>query len=165
MISFGYVDSYAKTFLILQPPLENSITNIAILSRNVPKFFKNVQKYPKRFAYVIYGWPPSPVNKFYNVTDRIFRPLKESLHGFRTQMLLDVDEELFGGNMDGFWRHFDLQYVGLIFTIPRFICLFILLFGSMMATLFACQMSIMCQALGTIHILRKHLRTKLTLTR
>ena len=69
-------------------------------------------------------------------------------------MLLDVDEELFGGNMDGFWRHFDLQYVGMIFTIPRFICLFILLFGSLMATLFACQMSIMCQALGTIHILR-----------
>ena len=113
----------------------------------------------------MYGWPPSPVNKFYNVTDRIFRPLKESIHGFRTQLLLDVDEEVFGGNMEGFWRHFDLQYVGMIFTIPRFICLFILLFGSMMATLFACQMSIMCQALGTIHILCKHLRTKLNLSR
>ena len=138
------------------------------MSRNVKKCSKNVQKCPEtpqkiqKSTYLIYGWPPSPVNKFYNVTDRIFRPLKESLHGFRTQILLDVDEELFGGNMDGFWRHFDLQYVGLIFTIPRFICLFILLFGSMMATLFACQMSIMCQALGTIHILRKHLLTHKT---
>ena len=138
------------------------------MPRNVQKCPQNIQKCQKcpempqkiqKSAYVIYGCPPSPVNKFYNVTDRIFRPLKESLHGFRTQILLDVDEELFGGNMDGFWRHFDLQYVGLIFTIPRFICLFILLFGSMMATLFTCQMSIMCQALGTIHILRKHLLT------
>ena len=31
IISFGYVDSYAKIFLILFPPLENSITHIAIL--------------------------------------------------------------------------------------------------------------------------------------
>ena len=29
-ISFGYVDSYAKTFLILYPSLENSTTRIAI---------------------------------------------------------------------------------------------------------------------------------------
>ena len=31
MISFEYVDSYAKTFLILYPPFENSTTRIAIL--------------------------------------------------------------------------------------------------------------------------------------
>ena len=30
-ISFGYVDSHAKTFLILYPSLENSTTPIAIL--------------------------------------------------------------------------------------------------------------------------------------
>ena len=133
--------------------------NVLEISRNLHKCPETPQKI-KRSDYVIYGRSLSPVNKFYNVTDRIFRPLKESLHDFRTQMLLDVDEELFGGNMDGFWRHFDLQYVGMIFTIPRFICLFILLFGSMMATLFACQMSIMCQALGTIHTLREHMYSK-----
>ena len=32
IISFGYVDSYAKVFLILYPPLENSTTRIAIVS-------------------------------------------------------------------------------------------------------------------------------------
>ena len=31
-ISFGYVESYAKIFLILYPPLENSTTCIAIIS-------------------------------------------------------------------------------------------------------------------------------------
>ena len=31
IISFGHVDSYAKTFLILYPPLENSTTPIAIM--------------------------------------------------------------------------------------------------------------------------------------
>jgi hypothetical protein len=30
IISFRYVDSYAKIFLILYPPLENSTTHIAI---------------------------------------------------------------------------------------------------------------------------------------
>ena len=30
MIFFGYVDFYAKTFLILYPPVENSTTRIAI---------------------------------------------------------------------------------------------------------------------------------------
>ena len=31
IISFGYVDSYAKIFLILYPPLENSTTRIAVI--------------------------------------------------------------------------------------------------------------------------------------
>ena len=30
IISFGYVNSYAKIFLILYPPLENSTTRIVI---------------------------------------------------------------------------------------------------------------------------------------
>ena len=34
IISFGYVDSYAKIFLILYPPFENSTTRIAILQGN-----------------------------------------------------------------------------------------------------------------------------------
>ena len=33
IISFGYVDYYAKIFLILNPPLENFTTRIAILAR------------------------------------------------------------------------------------------------------------------------------------
>ena len=35
IISFGYVDSYAKIFLILSPPLENSTTRIAIMFTNL----------------------------------------------------------------------------------------------------------------------------------
>ena len=60
---------------------------------------------------------------------------------------MEVDDEIFGGNLDGFWRGYNLQYVGMLFTVPRFICLFILLFGCMMASLFTCQMNIICQAL------------------
>ena len=37
MISFGHVDSYAKTFLVSYTPFENSTTRIAILS--VPNSF------------------------------------------------------------------------------------------------------------------------------
>ena len=36
IISFGYVDSYAKIFLILYPPLENSTTGIAIPGKISP---------------------------------------------------------------------------------------------------------------------------------
>ena len=49
-ISFEYVDSYAKTFLILYPSLENSTTPIAILDA-MPLFLlddllkKNLQCY------------------------------------------------------------------------------------------------------------------------
>ena len=60
---------------------------------------------------------------------------------------MEIDDEVFGGNLDGFWRGYNLQYVGMLFTVPRFICLFILLFGCMMASLFTCQMNIICQAL------------------
>ena len=34
-ISFGYVDSYAKIFLILYPPIENFTTRIAIDTHGV----------------------------------------------------------------------------------------------------------------------------------
>jgi hypothetical protein len=46
-ISFGYVDSYAKTILILYPSLENSTTPIAILllsSINVTSEFSGIKQ-------------------------------------------------------------------------------------------------------------------------
>ena len=39
IISFGYVDFWAKILLILYPPLENSITRITILLMLPPKLF------------------------------------------------------------------------------------------------------------------------------
>ena len=89
----------------------------------------------------------NPVNKFYNLTRTVIRPLKDSLNGFRRQMILDIDEEIFGGNMDNFWQAYDLQYLGMLFTVPRVICLLILLFGCFMASIFKCTMQIACQAL------------------
>lgn len=89
----------------------------------------------------------SPVEQFYNLTQETLAPLKQSLHGFRTQLVLDIDEEVFGGNMEAFWRATDLQYIGLIFTIPRFICLLILVFGCFMVAIFKCTMQVICQSL------------------
>ena len=40
IISFGCVDSYAKIFLILYPPLENSTTHIAIRCVKIRKHLK-----------------------------------------------------------------------------------------------------------------------------
>lgn len=88
-----------------------------------------------------------PVNNFYNLTHKVLSPLKQSIHGFRTQLLLDIDEEVFGGNLDGVWQANNLQYIGLLFTLPRLICLLILIFGCCMATIFKCSMQIMCQSL------------------
>ena len=44
IISFGYVDSYAKIFLILYPPLKNSTTHIA----NLDKMFIKLESVGKK---------------------------------------------------------------------------------------------------------------------
>ena len=49
--------------------------------------------------------------------------------------------------MSNFWQKNNLQYIGLIFTAPRFICLLIILFGWLMASIFYMNMQIMVQAL------------------
>ena len=94
-----------------------------------------------------------PVDKFFNITDIIIRPIKKSLNKFRDNLILEVDDEIFDGNMDEHWQNLknlktaQLPYVGLIFSIPRFICLMILIFGCFMASIFQCNMQIICQSL------------------
>lgn len=83
-----------------------------------------------------------PVDRFFNETERIVRPLKTVMSGLRRQLILDIDEELFGGNMENFWDAFSLQYIGMVFVAPRVICLLILIFGWATSGLFICQMKI-----------------------
>ena len=40
----------------------------------------------------------------------------------------------------------NLQYIGLLFTLPRVICLLVLFFGACMAMIFKCQMQISCDS-------------------
>ena len=54
--------------------------------------------------------------------------------------IIDIDENLFGGNMELTIQN--LQYIGLLFTLPRVICLLVLFFGAFMALIFKCQMQI-----------------------
>ena len=42
----------------------------------------------------------------------------------------------------------NLQYIGLLFTLPRVICLLVLFFGAFMAMIFKCQMQISCDSLA-----------------
>ena len=60
--------------------------------------------------------------------------------------IIDVDENLFGGNMELTIQN--LQYIGLLFTLPRVICLLVLFFGAFMAMIFKCQMQISCDSLA-----------------
>jgi len=92
-----------------------------------------------------------PVDRFFNETDRIIRPLKTVMSGLRRQLILDIDEELFGGNLNNFWDAFSLQYLGMVFVAPRIICLLILLFGWAASGVFICQMKI-CQAIEPMKI-------------
>ena len=49
---------------------------------------------------------------------------------------------MFGGSLDSFWERYSLQYIGMILVAPRVICLLILVFGMLTASLFVCQMRI-----------------------
>ena len=89
----------------------------------------------------------APVNKFYNITSTVLQPLKDSLKGIRKQIISDIDEKLFEGNMENVWEKLNLQYMGMLFSLPRFICWLIVVFGALMASIFTCQMNVLCQAL------------------
>lgn len=88
----------------------------------------------------------SPVRKFRAATQNLVRPLKDVVSGLRKQLVIDIDEELFGGNLDNLWRANHLQYVGMVFLVPRVLCLLILAFGCLMSSVFVCQMRIGCQS-------------------
>ena len=89
----------------------------------------------------------NPVNQFFNLTDRIMKPLKRNLNQFRDQIIDDMEDEIFGTDLQWDDKLGNVQYVGYIFTLPRLICLCILMFGCFMASIFKCQMQIICQSL------------------
>ena len=55
---------------------------------------------------------------------------------------LNLQEELFGDTLEDIWKENNLQYIGMLFTVPRMICLLILIFGMIMAWIHTCQMRI-----------------------
>ena len=83
-----------------------------------------------------------PVKVFFKEADAIVKPLKDTLSGLRRQLLLEFQEELFGDTLDDIWKENNLQYIGMLFTVPRMICLLILIFGMIMAWIHTCQMRI-----------------------
>ena len=87
-----------------------------------------------------------PVNRFFNATEEALSPLRDLISGMRKQLLLDVQEDLFGDTLDNIWTENNLQYLGMIFMAPRAICLFILAFGCLASGIFVCQMQI-CESI------------------
>jgi len=83
-----------------------------------------------------------PVVRFYNRTETVVKDARSVLKGMRKQLLLDAQEELFGDSLENIWEEYKLQYLGMLFTAPRFICLLILFFGWITAFIWVCQMSI-----------------------
>ena len=60
----------------------------------------------------------------------------------RKQLLLDVQDELFGDTLNNIWEENQLQYLGLLLSVPRAICFLILIFGMLTALIWTCQMEI-----------------------
>ena len=77
----------------------------------------------------------NPVDKFFNATEELIKPVKDVLRGLRKQLLLDVQDELFGDTLNNIWKENNLQYIGMLFMVPRVICLLILLFGMLTASI------------------------------
>ena len=88
-----------------------------------------------------------PIDQFRLKANEIIEPMKKSISNLRKELILHIDEEIFGGNMQT-WTENYLPLLALIFTIPRFLCLLVLLFGCFMASIFQCTMQIspMCEA-------------------
>lgn len=84
----------------------------------------------------------SPVHRFFNETEKLVKPLKDVLKGMRKQLLMDVQEELFGTTIKEFWQDANLELFSWIFLVPRLICLLILIFGLLTSSLYVCQMRI-----------------------
>ena len=53
------------------------------------------------------------------------------------------------------WEDYNLDYLGLIFNIPRFVCLLIVLFGCFMSFLHTCQMKIIVEPGKIVDIYEK----------
>ncbi len=51
-------------------------------------------------------------------------------------------DELFGDTLNNIWNEYNLQYLGMVFMLPRVICLFVLIFGCLTASCFVCMMRI-----------------------
>ncbi|TRY80092.1 hypothetical protein TCAL_17091 [Tigriopus californicus] len=84
----------------------------------------------------------SPVHRFFNETEKLVKPLKDVLKGVRKQLLMNVQEELFGTTIKEFWQDANLELFSWIFLVPRLICLLILIFGLLTSSLYVCQMRI-----------------------
>ena len=84
----------------------------------------------------------APAKTFFKEVDKMVLPVKQVVDGLRKQLIIDVQEELFGQPLENIWRENNLQYIGMVLLVPRVLCLFILLFGCLMSSIFVCQMKI-----------------------
>ena len=74
----------------------------------------------------------TPINNFFNQTNNVVQPLKEVIIRTRRQLITDVGDIFFVEEATRKIRELDqlnLQYLGLVFVLPRLIQLFILIFG------------------------------------
>ena len=53
------------------------------------------------------------------------------------------------------WKEYKLEYLGLIFNIPRFFCLLVVLFGCFMAFCHTCQMQVIVEPRKIVDIYEK----------
>ena len=83
-----------------------------------------------------------PVTRFFNKTEELVRPLRQTLKGLRSQLLLDLQDDLFGDTLENIWKDNNLRYIGMLLLIPRLLCLLVLMFGCLASSLFVCQMRI-----------------------
>ncbi|XP_040574191.1 uncharacterized protein [Lepeophtheirus salmonis] len=97
----------------------------------------------------------NPVNKFFNETEKVLKPLRDIIRDAKKQIVTDIEDELLGGKIHDIWQTNDLKYVGFLLMAPRLVGLLILIFGGITSCIWLCQMKVY-EPLEPIRIIRAY---------
>ena len=88
----------------------------------------------------------APVIAFENLMHKFIDPIEQEFH--------QTYQAIKNGVKDT-WKDYNLDYLGLIFNIPRFVCLLITFFGCFVSFLHTCQMTIIVEPRKIVDIYEK----------
>ena len=88
----------------------------------------------------------APITAFEALMNKTIAPLNQEF----SQTYHEIKNET-----KGIWADYNLDYLGLIFNIPRFVCLLIVLFGCFISFCHTCQMTIIVEPRKIVDIYEK----------
>ena len=93
------------------------------------------------------------ISEFVTLYKAFIKPIKDNIAPIE-QEFKQVYVEIKNGTKD-IWKDYNLDYLGLVFNIPRFFCLLIVLFGWFNSFLHTCQMGIIVEPVKIVDIYEK----------